>query len=226
MAKIGCCGFSIARSKYYSKFSCVEVQQTFYNVPKDKTLLKWRDETPDDFEFTVKAFQLITHPETSPTYKRLKGDFKNAGYFKDTDTVLSGWEKTKRAAEILGAKFILFQTPPSFSEKKEHIKNIEKFFEKINRGNFTFGWEERGRWNLGTVKKIKEKFNLIDVVDPFKRLSLRDNFIYFRLHGKGGYRYKYSTRELEYLLPYKNKTGYIMFNNTNMIEDSLRFNFL
>jgi uncharacterized protein YecE (DUF72 family) len=125
MVKIGCCGFSIARSKYYSKFSCVEVQQTFYNVPKDETLQRWRDEAPDDFEFTVKAFQLITHPVTSPTYKRLKGNYKNAGYFKDTDTVLAGWERTKNAAEILKAKFILFQTPPSFDEKDEHIKNIE-----------------------------------------------------------------------------------------------------
>lgn len=72
MIKVGCCGFGVARPKYFQQFSLVEIQQTFYQPPKPNTAKRWRDEAPSDFEFTLKAWQLITHEPTSPTYRRLK----------------------------------------------------------------------------------------------------------------------------------------------------------
>ena len=50
----------------------VEVQHTFYQPPRVETLAKWRAEAPRGFEFTIKAWQLITHQPSSPTYRRLK----------------------------------------------------------------------------------------------------------------------------------------------------------
>ena len=84
---VGCCGFPIAKSKYYAQFKLVEVQQTFYQPPRVKTLEKWRAEAPPDFEFTLKAWQLITHEPKSPTYRRLtlswpQEKFLNCGSFK------------------------------------------------------------------------------------------------------------------------------------------------
>jgi len=32
--RIGCCGFPIARNKYYKTFPVVEVQRTFYQPPE------------------------------------------------------------------------------------------------------------------------------------------------------------------------------------------------
>jgi uncharacterized protein YecE (DUF72 family) len=53
--KVGCCGFREARAKYFRKFPLVEVQQTFYEPPKPSTLKSWREEAPEDFEFSLKA---------------------------------------------------------------------------------------------------------------------------------------------------------------------------
>jgi uncharacterized protein YecE (DUF72 family) len=65
--QVGCCGFAAAKAKYHKNFAVVEIQQTFYQPPQEKTAEKWRNEAPPDFEFTLKAWQLITHPPQSPT---------------------------------------------------------------------------------------------------------------------------------------------------------------
>jgi uncharacterized protein YecE (DUF72 family) len=70
--RLGTSGFGIAQGKYSELFSCVEVQHTFYQPPKLSTLKRWRAAAPHDFEFVLKAWQLITHDAKSPTYRRLK----------------------------------------------------------------------------------------------------------------------------------------------------------
>ncbi|HDD64840.1 MAG TPA: DUF72 domain-containing protein, partial [Firmicutes bacterium] len=90
--KVGCCGFPISQKKYFENFNLVEVQKTFYQIPEEETLIKWRKKAQKEFEFTLKAWQLITHPPSSPTYKRLKIELsdkekKNYGFFKPTDEV-------------------------------------------------------------------------------------------------------------------------------------------
>jgi len=40
MIKVGCCGFGVARSKYFQEFSLVEIQQTFYQPPRQKCRAK------------------------------------------------------------------------------------------------------------------------------------------------------------------------------------------
>ena len=61
MITVGCCGYPVARKKYYSRFPAVEIQTTFYNPPDSKAAERWRTEAPKGFEFVVKAWQLITH---------------------------------------------------------------------------------------------------------------------------------------------------------------------
>ncbi|MFQ5882008.1 MAG: DUF72 domain-containing protein [Candidatus Methylomirabilales bacterium] len=56
----------------FRRFPVVELQQTFYQPPRLKTVQRWREEVPATFEFTMKAWQLITHEPGSPTYRRLK----------------------------------------------------------------------------------------------------------------------------------------------------------
>ena len=48
---------------YATRFRSVEIDSTFYRMPKAKTLEDWREGTPGDFRFTVKATQQITHRE-------------------------------------------------------------------------------------------------------------------------------------------------------------------
>src|SRR6476660_1924810 len=117
--KVGICGASMPKQKLAELFDVAEVQQTFYEPPKPETLAKWRAETPQPFEYTVKAWQLITHTGKSPTYRRLKRTLtdkerSNAGAFQDTAIVEEGWQRTRESAEAIGAQRILFQCPASF----------------------------------------------------------------------------------------------------------------
>lgn len=66
---IGTCGFAESHAATFRDFGIVEIQQTFYQPPRDTTAEKWRAEAPQDFVFTLKAWQLITHEAASPTYR-------------------------------------------------------------------------------------------------------------------------------------------------------------
>jgi len=46
---------------YATRFSAVEIDSTFYRIPSAKTIEAWRDATPADFRFAIKASQQITH---------------------------------------------------------------------------------------------------------------------------------------------------------------------
>jgi uncharacterized protein YecE (DUF72 family) len=62
-------------------------------------------------------------------------------------------------------------------------------------------------------------------VDPFRQNPVFGSFGYFRLHGRTGYRYRYSDQELEQLreMAGKHTPCYVLFNNTAMLEDARRF---
>jgi uncharacterized protein YecE (DUF72 family) len=229
--KLGTCGFRSNKAEYAAILDCVEVQHTFYQPPQIKTLEKWRAEMPEDFEFAVKAWQLITHEAKSPTYKRLKKNLTEteraeAGYFKPTEIVREAGETTLECAKALRAKTILFQCPASFKPYSENIENLKKFFSSIKRGKLNFAWEPRGDgWGEKIVGEICEELDLRHVVDPFERATVTPGKCYYRLHGRGGWRYKYEPDELAELaamMP-KNKTSYVFFNNIYMTEDALEF---
>ena len=226
--KIGCCGYQKSKKEYFKNFSLVEIQSTFYQPPqKIETVKRWRESAPKDFEFTIKAWQIITHPPSSPTYRRLKEKFgkkENYGFFQPTKEVFLAWEKMKEIAKILSAKILIFQTPSSFEQKRENIKNMEEFFKEIKRDSFILGWEPRGNWQKEVVKKICQKLNLVHVVDPFKERSLFGEINYFRLHGKGGYSYKYKKEDFKKLLKFcDKKINYVLFNNVYMFDDAKKF---
>jgi len=91
----------------------------------------------EDFIFNFKAFQGITHPATSRTWKRANVDVAKlkdrVGYLKPTKEVFEFWKKMVEYAEILEAKVIVIQLPESFKSNEENWKNAEKFFRNIER---------------------------------------------------------------------------------------------
>lgn len=231
--KIGCCGFARGIKNYFKTFKVVEIQQTFYQIPKIETIKAWREGASNDFEFCVKAWQGITHPCNSPTYKRFKGELKkpeNYGFFKQTDEVYSAWKDVENICSILKTKYILFQCPGSFKPTEENIDNLINFFKKIRNSSFYYVWEPRGEeWSNELILEICEKCNLIHATDPFNRYPATKDTAYFRLHGSPPgdkiYYYRYSEYDLKELLNFckKFKTVYCFFNNISMYEDALRF---
>jgi uncharacterized protein YecE (DUF72 family) len=81
---------------YAARFRTVELNNSFYRLPTPEMFLRWRDNTPSDFEFAVKASRYITH------IKRLRDVGNELALFMER-------------ASLLGVKLgpVLFQLPPT-----------------------------------------------------------------------------------------------------------------
>ena len=203
--QVGTCGFGrLRQSEYVTTFPVVEIQHTFYQPPMISTLEKWRAEAPANFEFTLKAWQVVTHESTSPTYKRIKRKFsqteyEEAGFFKPTMIVNAARDLTIECAKALNARTILFQCPSRFQQLPENILNLKRFFTEMNRGDFNFVWEPRGNWDDLTIKELCDELDLWHCVNPFERPTLTPDRVYYRLHGIPRWRYIFEDDELEEL---------------------------
>ncbi len=232
--KTGCCGWAEGQIKYYQEFDAVEVQETFYQPGRIEKYEKWRGAAPPGFEFTVKAWQLITHDPASPTYRKLKSEIpqrkkKCYGSFRPTQEVLAAWEVIDMIAQALGARMILFQSPSSFAPSPENERNLRTFFKTIDRRRYVLCWEPRGDWQEKDIKRICGDLDLVHCVDPFKSSPVHGSIHYFRLHGLPGYnlRYRYSKQDLQELLGMiGRKAAYVFFNNLSMLRDAKLFRLL
>jgi uncharacterized protein YecE (DUF72 family) len=124
---------------------------------------------------------------------------------------------------------MVFQCPKSFLPTRENQRNLNLFFQAVERSNRAFAWEPRGdEWAPDMIRDLCVSNNLIHCVDPFYATPVHGETLYWRLHGRGGYRYKYSDEdlaELRFKLQAQESAGpnYIMFNNMSSKQDALRF---
>jgi uncharacterized protein YecE (DUF72 family) len=231
--KLGMCGFTIGAAAYFKQFPVVEVQQTFYDPPPLATLEKWRAQAPPSFEFTMKAWQVITHFGTSRTYRRLRREFSDhqraeAGGFRVNATTVAAWETTLEAARILRATAILFQCPASFRATDENVAAMRRFFAAIDRPDgVNLLWEPRGPWPDELVLSLCRDLGLVHAVDPFIRPSLTPELLYWRLHGTKSHYANYTDDELRQILAWlpndATVDAYVMFNNIPRVKDVKRF---
>lgn len=101
---------------YASQLNTVEVNLTFRQLLKDTTAAKWIDQTPQNFRFTIKAHQVITH------IKRLKNTEEFLARFVSTIEPLSQSGK-------IGC--VLFQLPPNMKADPELL---QEFLATVPRG--------------------------------------------------------------------------------------------
>jgi uncharacterized protein YecE (DUF72 family) len=96
---------------YAERFPTVEINNTFYRMPKEAVLQGWAEQVPESFSFVLKASQRITH------IKRLKECGELLGYLF-------------RVSSTLGARLgpLLFQLPPNF---KKDVPRLKSFFEQM-----------------------------------------------------------------------------------------------
>lgn len=203
---------------YASLFELVEVNSTFYRLPRPKTAEKWYKEAISinkNFEFTVKASQVITHND------RFKGK-----------PSLEAFSSTVEIAHCLKSKIILIQCPASWKPGPENIKAFRRFMKSIRCKDFRIAWEPRGEWlkNPEIIRELCNEFNLIHCVDPLRERPVTKGTYYLRLHGFGKgmvYNYRFSKEELGKLKStvesLKPRKAYVMFNNFSMYENSREF---
>jgi uncharacterized protein YecE (DUF72 family) len=219
----------MAQEKYFNTFSCVEIDSSFYQLPRVETAARWRAAAPAGFKFTLKAWQVITHSASSPTYKRTRldpRDREHCGGFGFNPTVRWAWDGTFAVAKELGAVLVLFQCPTSFRATKENVVRLRSFFERAKRGKFAMGWEPRGNWDPALIAELCRELELVHVVDPFQsEPAIRTKIQYYRLHGTTGARHRFSAEELAQLrkLCAGKTPAYCLFNNLAMVTDAQRF---
>ena len=232
---VGCCGWTQAQTKYFGAFDTIELQTTFYQPPASAVAARWKAAAPPGFRFCMKAWQLITHTPASPTYRRLKSGISPSekslyGRFLPTEQVSLAWERTREIADLVDARVIIFQCPASFVPTPENIANLNRFFQGIERADRLLAWEPRGDdWSTALIRDLCAANNLIHCVDPFSRKAAYGRSLYWRLHGRGGYRYRYTEDDLTELVTRLREfsqlpgPNYVMFNNLSSREDALRF---
>ena len=187
---------------YAEHFSTVEINMTFYRLPKPDTLMGWLDKTPSDFMFTLKANRQITH------YKKLKDVKSDLRYFYILADSLQ---------DRLGC--ILFQLPPSLTLDLDLLKSFLSILSSSHKNVIEFRHES---WFTERIYDLlrEHKVTFCVVSSP----KLPDTIIetaetsYFRFHGRiGWYKYNYSDDELKEWAEAIRKTEvqecFIYFNN-------------
>lgn len=166
---------------YITRFNTVEINNSFYRLPEEKTLAHWREMTPGDFVFALKASRLITH------VKRLKDPAQPLQTFMDRASIL---------AHKLGP--ILFQLPPRWHR---NIERLETFLKALPAGHrFAFEFRDPDWFHEDVYALLREYKAALCIYDFDFLLSPREvtsDFIYIRLHGPAGkYRGRYSEEAL------------------------------
>jgi uncharacterized protein YecE (DUF72 family) len=109
---------------YASRLSAVEINNTFYRMPRAALLGSWAEQVPDGFVFALKASQQITHR------KRLKEAGEAVSYFFDVATTLG---------DRLGP--VLFQLPPNLKKDLPRLKDFLGCLPPASRSAFEFRHE-------------------------------------------------------------------------------------
>ncbi len=110
---------------YYSRrLPAVEINNTFYRLPQPAMVANWRDQVPENFRFSVKATQRITH------IKRLKNCADETKYLIETASLLG---------DRLGV--ILFQLPPNSKKDAERLRDFLTLLPEDKRAAFEFRHE-------------------------------------------------------------------------------------
>jgi uncharacterized protein YecE (DUF72 family) len=119
---------------YAERLTAVEINNTFYRMPKEEVLLSWAAQVPDDFVFALKAPQVITHR------KRLRDVTSETEYFFRTLSVLD---------RKLGP--VLFQFPKSFRVDRSALEDFLALIPGSMSAAFEFrspSWLEDGILDL------------------------------------------------------------------------------
>ena len=200
---VGCAGFGPAPQRYFDELAAVELTQTFIHPPRPRTLTRWREAAPDGFGFVVRAWQLVTHEPSSPSYQQLPrgftGSLEGAGHLQGSEVVREALAKTFEVARALDAAAVLFETPPSFTPTPTHRGRLTRFFEGCERPA-TLVWCPAGLWQADEVVRICRDLQLVPGLDPFTggEALEREPSVYLRPLGLGA-EHRHTEAELRWL---------------------------
>jgi uncharacterized protein YecE (DUF72 family) len=191
-------------SFYASEFDTVELNSSFYHLPRETTFEKWREGTPKGFVFAVKGSRYVTH------IKKLVGV---------EDAVLNLCRSAAALREKLGP--ILWQLPPRI---KRDDGRLEAFLNCLPRDlphviEFrSEDWFDEGVY--GMLRRYGVSFCSVSSPRFVTDLVLTGEIGYLRMHGEEGwYSSRYSDEQLRFWADKISREfsgcrqAYVYFNN-------------
>jgi uncharacterized protein YecE (DUF72 family) len=169
--------------EYYShQFDTVELNNSFYRLPTEAAFDNWRESTPANFVFAVKASRFLTHQ------KKLK----------DPESALENFlPRASRLSTKLGP--LLFQLPPRWQVNPGRLEGLLEVLPRDLRCAFEF---RDLSWIQPDINKLLARFGaafcIYELAGFHSPLTITANFAYVRLHGPGlgKYQESYSTGRL------------------------------
>jgi uncharacterized protein YecE (DUF72 family) len=155
---------------YDERFDTVELNNTFYRLPKESALINWRESTPLNFLFAAKGSRFITH------MKKLKDPEQSIARYFDAIDILE---------EKLGP--ILFQLPPNWEVDAARFEDFLKALPKHHRYAFEF---RNQTWDVPVIYDLlaqhRAGYCIFDLAGFQSPLHVSTDLVYVRLHGPGG----------------------------------------
>jgi uncharacterized protein YecE (DUF72 family) len=153
--------------RYAAEFDTVEINNSFYRLPEEKTFAEWRRQAPPGFLFAVKASRYLTH------IKRLKDP---------EDPIQLFFSRAAHLRDRLGP--ILFQLPPRW---KVDVGRLSDFVAALPPG-YRHVIELRDEsWVRAEVVEILRRRNVALCIHDWRKLpwpaELTADFTYIRFHG-------------------------------------------
>jgi uncharacterized protein YecE (DUF72 family) len=169
---------------YASVFDTVELNATFYRLPKEPAVTRWAEQAPEDFLFAVKGSRYLTH------IRQLRDAGQGLERF---------WAPLRplREAKALGP--VLWQLPPTFRRDDEVLA---AFLARLPRADHCFEFRHPSWFNADVRSLLAEHRASLVIGDdprrPLPRASPAGPLAYLRLHyGSRGRAGNYSGRELD-----------------------------
>lgn len=163
--------------KFYSQqFDTVELNNSFYRLPTEIAFENWRQSTPVDFVFAVKASRFLTHQ------KKLKDP---------EDALENLLPRASRLSTKLGP--ILFQLPPKWQVNSGRLEALLEALPRDLRYTFEFRDLTWIRPEIDTLlARFGAAFCIYELAGYHSPLSVTSDFAYVRLHGPGLGKYQES----------------------------------
>jgi uncharacterized protein YecE (DUF72 family) len=169
---------------YAEIFDTVEVNSTFYRLPRRSSVAAWVEETPPGFLFAVKASRYLTH------VRRLADMEEGVARFYERIEPLTISSK-------LGP--VLWQLPPTFRRDDERLASA---FARLPAGRHCFEFRHESWFTEDVYALLREHGVALVIGDhperPWQAHELTAEWTFVRFHhGSRGRNGNYSERELE-----------------------------
>jgi len=168
---------------YVTRFDTVEINNTFYRLPSEQAVRKWKEDTPEGFKYAVKASRYITH------MKKLGGVEEALPRFL---------QRSRLLGERLGP--ILYQLPPYWKCNPDRLRDFLSMLPADLRHAFEFrhaSWLSEAV--LTMLAEHRAALCIVSLPDFPCLLRTTAPFVYIRLHGaQAAYGSCYSERELQW----------------------------